>query len=70
MQIWVEHLSLRARIKSLQPMLLQRLHQNGICHLQTLIKTRQFFVAVCLSDLVCRNGVKGAVEVVDAFDEV
>lgn len=69
-QIRIKHVPSLSGIKSLQPMLLQRLHQYGVRHLQSLVQIDQVLVAVRLANLLSRDSTKCAIQVVNAFDEI
>lgn len=82
MPVWIKHLTLAFTwIKPLQPMLLQCPHQYCFRHLESIIQICEIFViliflgrgvgiAILGSKLGGRDGSKGAVKVIHAFDKV
>lgn len=56
------------RIKSLEPVLLERLHQYSLSHPQPVVQRQQLRIVLC--QFLRRHGAERAVEVVDAVDEV
>lgn len=70
MQIGIKLFPSLARIESLKPMLLERLHQYCLRHFQPIVQIHQPLVALSLAQLLWGYGAEGSVEVIDAFDQV
>jgi hypothetical protein len=67
-QIRIELLILYGGVNPLQPVLLQRLHQNGFRHFEPIVQ--HYEVRVCVGQGGGGDGGEGAVKVVDRLDEV
>jgi hypothetical protein len=70
MHIRVELLARIAGVEALQPMLLQRANQNAIRHFDAVVQGDEVCVAVLFLEFLSGHSAKGAIEVVDGFDEV
>lgn len=71
MQPRIKHRFLCAGIKSLQTMLLQRLHQDGLRHLQPFIEALEFRSSAILPrQRLRRHRRQRTVEVIDALDQI
>lgn len=70
MQIRIKLLPLLARIEPLEPVLLQRLHQDPLCHRQALVQVDEVLVTVLSPHLLRRHRGERAVQVVHRVHEV
>jgi hypothetical protein len=70
MDIRVELLARITGVEALEPMLLQRANQDAVCHFDAVVQGDEVYVSVLLLKLLSGHGAKGAIEVVDGFDEV
>lgn len=70
MQVRIELFPILAWVESLKSMLLESLHQYGLCHFQPIVQIRQLFVGLSLPQLLWRYGAEGSVKVIDAFTQV
>lgn len=68
MHIRVEFLSRLAGVESLESMLLQRVDQDAVCHLDSIMQCDE--VAVIGLELFGSDGAEGAIQIVDRLDEV
>jgi hypothetical protein len=66
----VELLARITGVEAFQPMLLQRANQNAICHFDAVVQGDEVCVAVLFLEFLGGHSAKGAIEVVDGFDEV
>ena len=57
-------------IGPLQAMFIQRLHEYRVGHFQAVVEGLEILIHVRRSELLRRDGGEGAVEIVDAVDEV
>ena len=51
-------------------MLLKRLHQHCLCHFESIVQSRQLFIAFSLLCYFSRYGAEGSIKVIDTFDQV
>ena len=69
-QIRIELLPLLARVESLKPVLLQRLHQDLLGHRQALVQADKVLVTVLARHLLRRHRGERAVQVVHRIHEI
>jgi hypothetical protein len=70
MDIGVEFLARIAGIEALKSMLLQRANQDAVRHFDAVVQGDEVCVAVLFLEFLSGHSAKGAIEVVDGFDEV
>ena len=68
MHVGVELVALSAGIESLEAVLLECVHENGLGHLETLVKVRKVLVAAV--KLLLGHNREGTVEVVNAVEQI
>lgn len=76
MEVGIELLALDAGVEALEPVLGQRLHQDGLGHLEAVVEVQQILVDAFITlfrlgiEYRRGHGLQGAVEVVDGLDQV